>query len=456
MKISVIIPVWNGADVLAECLNAVLEHSDPSQTQVICVDNASTDGSAVLIQESFPHIHLLSQPVNLGFAGGVNAGMEAAQGELFVLLNQDCIVAPGWLDSLSATFAAHHTCGIAGAVIEDAEGTINHAGALITRPLAYGRHLQQIPTHDTPVDYVTGAIFAIRRSVWEQIGGLDEDFYPAYYEESDYCYRARRHGAEIYLSVGVRGRHLFSGREWQRDPIRHTANQHQSRYRFVCKQFSNGELAEFVKAETDAAVAETSFHEAVGRVLASSYTLDHLDEILQRRIDGGAAALTPAIRRLLFVGFTDIYRAALHRGGQLALPAPGEGAPETGFEEWQAQLGIVHKQIEQIRTALAGQWQLLDQFYLKITDTGIEAQSHSSLQGALRNAYNIASGRQGVLLANLREAALAQHAMQVQQLSAYEELLQALDHRINLLETQVTMQEFRRRLPDQLLVYAHR
>lgn len=445
MKFSIIIPVWNGSDVLTECLNAVLEHSDSSHTEVICVDNASSDESAALLRDSFPQVKLLPQPVNLGFSGGVNAGMTAAQGELLILLNQDCIVAPGWLESLSATFATNQACGIVGAVIVDADGMINHAGAFITQPLGYGRHLLQVPEHDAPVDYVTGAIFAIRRSALEKIGGLDEDFYPAYYEESDYCYRARRHGIETYLSVDTHGRHLFSSREWKRDPFRHTANHHQSRYRFICKQFSDFELAEFVKAEVSAAVVESSFHESLGRVLASSYTLGHLDDILRRRVDDGNVPLASAIRRLLSVGLTDIYRSALHRSEQLATPQETEGEPPVGFEEWQTQLDMAHQQIKQIRSAVEGQKKLLDDHYRLMTGRERGAPPDSSLREVIQQARCILSGQQSAYLSDLQ-----------QQLIQYEELIQSLDHRMNLIETQVTLQEYRRRVLDQLLIYVHR
>lgn len=445
MKISVIIPVWNGATVLAACLNAVKQCSNPEQTQIICVDNASADDSAALVRTQHPDVQLISQPVNLGFAGGVNAGVAAAKGELFVLLNQDCLVTAGWLESLTGTFAANPACGIAGAVIETDAGEINHAGALITRPLAYGQHIQTSPAHDTESDYVTGAIFAIHRSVWERIGGMDEDFYPAYYEESDYCYRARRYGFKTFLSAGARGRHLFSSRAWQRDPIRHTANQHQSRYRFVCKQFTHQELTAFVEAEASTAAGEPSFHESLGRVLAASYTLNHLDEILRRRYADGNDALTPAFRRVLTVGFTDIYRVALHRSEQLALPQSAEGTPASDFETWQAQSGVLHQEIQQIHTRMTDQWQVIERLYANITGHGIGATPHSSLQTRVKQAYSIATGQQLALLINV-----------LQQLSQHQELLQALEHRMNLLETQLTLQEYHRRLHDQLVIYAHR
>jgi len=430
MKMSVIIPVWNGEAVLEECLSALLCDFAPNQMQVICVDNASADNSAAVVRMMHPDIQLMSQPVNLGFAGGVNVGAAAALGELIVLLNQDCIVAPGWLDSLVTTFAEHHDCGIVGAVIEDAEGAINHAGATITRPLGSAQHLLQVPERDVAADYVTGAIFAVRRSVWERLGGLDEDFYPAYYEESDFCYRARRAGIEIYLSVRTRGRHLFSSKTWQYDPIRHAADQHQSRYRLICKQFSGGELRDFVEAETHAAASEMSFHESVGRVLASSYTLECLHNILRRRTDDGNESLSPAFRRLLSVGFVAIYRSALQRSEMLALPGVAEGLPPPTFEEWQAQLGEAHRQIREIRTAAS------DQSQTPAADPSLRAR----LFGFLSGAYG---------------GARAQHTL-MQRLSTCEELLHALDHRMNLIETQLTLQEYRRRLSDILRSYAHR
>lgn len=445
MEISVIIPLWNGATVASACLDAVKRYSNPERTQIICVDNASTDESAALIQREHPDVRLLPQPVNLGFAGGVNAGMSIAQGELLVLLNQDCIVTPGWLDSLASTIAANPACGIAGAVIEDESGAINHAGATITHPLGYGQHIQQIPAHDTRVDYVTGAIFAIHRSVWERIGGMDEDFYPAYYEESDYCHRARRHGIETYLSVGARGRHLFSSRAWQRDPIRHTANQHQSRYRFICKQFDDRALMDFVQAEADAASNEPSFHEALGRVLAASHTLQHLGEILQRRHADGNDALPPAFRRVLAVGFAAIYQAALRRSMQLALPQPGDGAPASDFVTWQAQSAEAHQRIREIHARIANQWRVIDSAYTSIAGHGIGADPQPSLRNKLKQAYHIATGQHIGLLVNI-----------VHQLVQQQELLQTLEHRMNLLETELTLQEYQRHLLEQLVIYAHR
>ena len=194
---SIIVPVWNGASVLPECLRAVYDHSGPDLPEVIAVDNASTDGSADLIAQDFPAVNLIRQPFNLGFAGGVNAGIEAAGGDLFVLLNQDCIVEPGWLAALQAGLLSDPTAAIAGATIFDAGGALNHAGAVIQMPLAFSRHLTTITDRPQRMDCVTGAVFAIRRTAWVDLGALDDEFYPAYYEETDYCYRARCRGLSV-------------------------------------------------------------------------------------------------------------------------------------------------------------------------------------------------------------------------------------------------------------------
>ena len=311
MHASVVIPLWNGAEVIEACIRAIYQQSGPALGEVIVVDNASSDGGAALVTASFPQARLLAQPVNLGFAGGVNAGMAAARHDLFVLVNQDCLVELGWLDALIAGLDADDGYGIAGCTILNADGSVNHAGATLDLPLAYGRHLTE-PGADTPrpADYVTGAIFAVRRTTWDAIGAMDEGFYPAYFEETDYCFRARHHGIAVGYVPRARARHLFSSRAWQQDPIRHLANQHQSRYRFVAKHFASGELGTFFVAEAAAIEREPLHFEAVGRLLGARSTLRALPAIVERaEIDRGEK-LDAVRRRQLEVGFTHLWRAS--------------------------------------------------------------------------------------------------------------------------------------------------
>lgn len=318
LKASLIIPVWNGAQVLPESLDAVTRCSGAELLEIICVDNCSRDESAQLIASRYPQVHLLRQPVNLGFAGGVNSGIEAARGDVLVLLNQDCIVQPGWLSLLLEELNNHSEFGIVGCRISNADGTLNHAGAVIRRPDGYGMHLTDEDSNQTrSVESVTGAAMAIRRETWTMVGRFDEGFYPAYYEDSDYCYRARSKGIQIGYAPSAHVIHLFSSREWQVEPIRHTANQHFARYRFVCKHFEGSEFGEFFKAESKAIKAEEYLDQTTSRVIAARDLLRGLPDILERRridLDNG---LAPALRRELQVGFTEVLRQSFAKSREM-------------------------------------------------------------------------------------------------------------------------------------------
>ena len=311
MPANIIIPVWKGTPVIVECLDAVFAHSGDRLLEVICVDNASPDDAARLIAERFPQARLIAQPVNLGFAGGVNAGLRAASGDVSVLLNQDCIVQAGWLDALLDALTAHPEFGIVGCTLFNADGSINHAGAQLRKPIALGQHfIDRGGDQPRAVDYVTGAAMAIRRTTWDTLGPFDDGFYPAYYEEVDYCYRARQRGLEIGYVPAATALHLFTSREWQHDPLKSWATHQHSRYRFVCKHFDAVELTQFFELETAAIEAEPSFEMNAARVLGSRDTLRSLAEIAARRAADLADPLTVDQVRLLRVGFAQIARQA--------------------------------------------------------------------------------------------------------------------------------------------------
>jgi GT2 family glycosyltransferase len=281
MNTTVIIPVWNGASVIRDCLSALHANSGDQLNQVICVDNGSTDASADLIASHFSQVHLIRQPVNLGFAGGVNAGLRQVDGDLAVLLNQDCLVQPGWLDQIIAGLTARPSWGIAGCTLLNSDGSIDHAGAYLRQPSLRGEHRSQPASPDPhEVPYVTGALFAIHRSVWEEIGLLDEGFYPAYYEETDYCYRARAAGYGIGYVPAAQAIHLRSSRAWLRDPLHHATDQERSRYRFAVKHLAEGEFLAFADYE-QAEIRQTPHFDAVlARGIAARQTLRALPDIL--------------------------------------------------------------------------------------------------------------------------------------------------------------------------------
>lgn len=429
MQASIIIPVWNGESVIADCLTAAFANSGDRLLEVICVDNASPDHAAAIIAERFPEARLITQPINLGFAGGVNAGLRAARGDVGVLLNQDCIVQAGWLDALLDALKMHPEFGMVGCTLFNADGSINHAGAQLRRPIALGEHLTD-RGGDQPraVDYVTGAALAIRRSTWDTIGLFDDGFYPAYYEEVDYCYRARRHGLEIGYAPAATVQHLFTSREWQHDPIKSWATHQHSRYRFVCKHFAVAELTQFFELEAAAIEAESSYEMNAARVLGSRDTLRTLAEIAARRATDLADPLTSDQVRLLRVGLTQIARQAFavcERQARAGDYMPPRWLNPTAFPVGNAEPQVLHDRLR-----------LLEQREQAILAQAFFAAESSRPRRVLKRLASLISGREYRLLTEL-------NVLHAQRLEALEQVMQAqqnqarqqFDRRLALLET---------------------
>jgi GT2 family glycosyltransferase len=251
---SVIIPVWNGAAELPACLDALLAQTGV-ELEVLAVDNASTDGSGDLVAARYPQVRLLRQPANLGFGGGCNAGLAAAHGDVLVLLNQDTEVRPGWLAALVDALQNDPAAGIAGSKALYPDGTLQHAGGVIDRQ-GSGSH-RGAGQPDTgqydqvqDVEYVTGASLALSRRAYTQVGGFDEGFGPAYFEDVDLCFRVRHAGLRVvYVPASV-----LVHKEQSRavaDPG-HDAMllYHRNRLRFVAKHWPLSRLqTEFLPAE---------------------------------------------------------------------------------------------------------------------------------------------------------------------------------------------------------------
>jgi len=246
-KASIIIPIWNGYDDLADCFAALSQQTEDS-FGIIAVDNGSTDGSVELITNQFSHVRLIQNTKNLGFGVACNIGLRAATDDVLILLNQDTVVEPDWLAEFISFLATHSDVGVVGSKAYFADGTVQHAGGYIDSQ-GGGRHYGHRET-DRPefdeirdVDFVTGASLAIRRSVYEQIGGLDEGFHPAYYEDVDWCYRVRVAGWRVvYLPMS----RLIHKEESRLNQPTHAGMYlfHRNRLRFVLKHFSNAHLQE--------------------------------------------------------------------------------------------------------------------------------------------------------------------------------------------------------------------
>jgi len=466
MQACVIIPVWNGVASIGDCLQTLLDTADARLETVVCVDNASTDGSAELIAARFPQVRLLNQPVNLGFAGGVNAGAaaaSAAEAELIVLLNQDCLLQPGWLDGFTTVLRSHPDCGAVGCLLFDADGAVNHAGAQISRPLGYGVHLTAAPAASPySVEYATGAFLACRRRAWEELGGMDEQFYPAYYEESDFCLRLHRGGYSVLVTPQVRATHLFTSREWQRDPVLHHAQQHRSRYRFICKQFNDGELLAFFAAELQASAAEPYFHAAIGRVLACRSLLRQLPEYVAARGARFALAGELPFPRVAAVKFAEIQRAALERA--YALAAPGGETGAGAFARWQQDAAALRSELVALAATTGAQTVRDEQIAAVNAARELRdevAQTAPPAGPWLLHPSQTIQHMQTLIARQLavQTRLIAAHDQTVSRLDRIEtaanQRLAWLEQRLDLLETQLTLAEYQHRVTALLAEYEH-
>jgi len=200
-RISIIIPVHNQLEWTLRCLRAVSAAGDSESYEVIVVDDASTDQSMELLG-AIPGLRLLRNDQNLGFLRSVNFGASFATGEFLVLLNNDTAPMPGWLSELRNTFENFPDAGIAGARLLYPDGRLQEAGGLIWSDGSgwnYGRlEPPERPEYSYArrTDYCSAAAIMLPRAVWEQAGGFDEAYAPAYYEDTDLAFRLRELGYE--------------------------------------------------------------------------------------------------------------------------------------------------------------------------------------------------------------------------------------------------------------------
>lgn len=197
IRASIIIVVHNGRPYLEGCLHSLRRALLPD-TEVIIVDNGSVDGSAELVRTLMPEARLMVNSTNQGFAVACCQGAEMAQGEVLVFLNQDTRVEPDWLGTLLDGFRDPSVALVTSTVlgmdapeqIQSCGQNVHYTGMVFER--GFGQPKDAFPS-PTDVAAVSGASFAIRRKVWEELGGFTKIFY-MYYEETDLSWRAQRAG----------------------------------------------------------------------------------------------------------------------------------------------------------------------------------------------------------------------------------------------------------------------
>jgi GT2 family glycosyltransferase len=198
MLSSIIIVTYNGMQYLDGCLSS-LRQDVSADCEIIVVDNASTDGSADLVQRRYRDVTLVRNRVNRGFAAACNQGAKAAAGSVLVFLNQDTRVKPGWFRALVDGFELGPAIGLTTSKvllmlqpdrIQACGQDVHYTGLVFVRGFRLPADSLNTPQE---VAAVSGASFAVRKPVWEALGGFDETLY-MYYEETDLSWRAQLAG----------------------------------------------------------------------------------------------------------------------------------------------------------------------------------------------------------------------------------------------------------------------
>ncbi|GLQ49279.1 glycosyl transferase family protein [Dyella flava] len=202
-QVSIIIPVYGKLDYTVTCLRSLALHMGNITTEVIVVDDASPDGSASALS-AVDGLRLLVNAQNQGFVGSCNAGAKAARGEYLVFLNNDTQVTPGWLDALLRCFADEPDCGIAGSRLIYPDGRLQEAGGWVFSDGSAwnvgrfeSRHASAY-RYRRRTDYLSGAAIMIRRDRFSAVGGFDERYAPAYYEDTDLAFAVRQAGLSVF------------------------------------------------------------------------------------------------------------------------------------------------------------------------------------------------------------------------------------------------------------------
>ena len=212
LDITVIIPHFNGTEILRDCLNSLYQ-STSLNIHTILVDNASTDDSVRMVESEFPTVEILQLEQNLGFAGGCNAGIKAARTPFVLILNNDTIHQTGWIEKMLAKLESDPKIAVVQPKIRsyqkrdyfDYSGACGGEMDIFAFPFAHGRVMDFIEKDDGQYDlffdrifWASGTAFLARTEIIRKAGLLDEAFF-AHMEEIDLQWRIQLMGYDIAI-----------------------------------------------------------------------------------------------------------------------------------------------------------------------------------------------------------------------------------------------------------------
>lgn len=223
MKVVVSIVSFNRKDLLEKCLAGVFANKHQNTIEVYVVDNASSDDSVELVKDRFPWVKLIENKENVGFGRAHNQVLSSVNGDFYVLLNPDTVLPSGAIDKMIEFALSEQDCGIVSCRLIYPDGRVQSNGGDLPSGIALMSWLLNLETvgilpnfhrsdkgyfskpHE--VGWVGGTFMVIKKEVIEKIGLLDENIF-MYFEDTDYCYRARKAGFKIMIDPNLTIEHV--------------------------------------------------------------------------------------------------------------------------------------------------------------------------------------------------------------------------------------------------------
>jgi GT2 family glycosyltransferase len=213
-RVSVIIPATASLDLLLAALRSLSRHAPRHiSMETIVVLNDSVAEHASYLREFVNGVVLIPSEVNLGFAGAANRARRVARGDLLILLHDDAEIEPGWLEALIDAADTHPEAGAIGGKVLFPDGQLQNAGMVLWRdatsstPWAGQTPPSTAFDEARAVDYCGSSSLLVRSEIWDAIGGLDEQFYPVYYVDTDLAMSVRQLGRVVLYQPASQIRH---------------------------------------------------------------------------------------------------------------------------------------------------------------------------------------------------------------------------------------------------------
>ncbi|MCC6177945.1 MAG: glycosyltransferase family 2 protein [Chloroflexi bacterium] len=249
MDLSVLVVSWNTRDLLERCLSSVHDRLAGIDSEIVVVDNASSDASADMVLTAFPDVRLVGNIENRGFARAVNQGIHASTGRYVMLVNSDATLVGDAARRMIDHLDRHPGVAAVGGKLLNPDGSFQGSYAdfpslssemlLATGlsrwvlPPGYPSRSDADSREQRTVDWVCGAFMMLRRAALDDIGLLDEDYF-MYAEEVDWCFRARRRGWSVAYLPDAVAVHMVGG-SYSRAPARRRSQVYRSKWLYLRK-----------------------------------------------------------------------------------------------------------------------------------------------------------------------------------------------------------------------------